>query len=76
MTIDLKLKTRVDGIREWLIANHPECEHEQLHLKKDTPERAYWHFGYYMALKDVLNLIAGETLPTITENSHRQDTYN
>lgn len=76
MNINSKLKTQADGIREWLIANHPECEHKQAHLKKDTSERAYWHFGYYMALKDVLKLIARESLQTITENGHRQDTYH
>ena len=27
---------------------------EQKHLDKGVPERAYWHYGYGMALRDVL----------------------
>jgi hypothetical protein len=29
---------------------------DQRHLDSNTPERAYWHFGYETALQDVLKL--------------------
>lgn len=32
---------------------------EQMHLCEGTPERVYWHFGYAVALKDVLRLLQG-----------------
>lgn len=57
MTFDQKIKRRADDTYAWLKENHPECQKEQAHLVEGTPERAYWHFGYYMALRDVLALM-------------------
>jgi hypothetical protein len=57
MTFDQKIKQRADDTYVWLQENHPECQKEQAHLDKGTPERAYWHFGYYMALRDILALM-------------------
>lgn len=73
---EFKLDKRASGIRDWLIANHPECEKEQAHLKEGTPERAYWHFGYYMALEDVLNLTTREALQSVTESTHNSGKCN
>ena len=54
---------RKDALRDWLARDHPECG-EQRHLDGGTTERAYWHYGYMMALKDVLRL-DGKSLDAI-----------
>jgi hypothetical protein len=55
------VSTRIEARREGLLARlkkeHPEVFVEQLHLRGGTIERAYWHFGYVMALADVLRLL-------------------
>ena len=45
---------RRDGIRAWLGSDHKKVFVEQAHVKEGTPERVYWHYGYMMALWDVL----------------------
>ncbi|KAA3634062.1 MAG: hypothetical protein DWP97_07815 [Calditrichaeota bacterium] len=60
MTIDEKIIKRSFAIQNWLQQNHPECKIEQAHLDKDTPERAYWHYGYNAALKDIISLFEKE----------------
>jgi hypothetical protein len=34
----------------------PYATADQRHLDSNTPERAYWHFGYQTALQDILTL--------------------
>ena len=51
------LQKRCDGQLSWLEENYPEVFREQLHTVKDTQERVYWHYGYAIALCDVLNLL-------------------
>jgi hypothetical protein len=41
----------------WMANNAPNCEREQKHLDEGSVERAYWHYGYLCALKDVIALI-------------------
>lgn len=48
---------RRDGIREWLDEEAPYTAHDQKHLDANTPERAYWHYGYQSALNDVIELL-------------------
>ena len=50
------LESRRDEITRWLEENGPECGEEQRHLDEGSEERTYWHFGYLMAIKDVLAL--------------------
>jgi hypothetical protein len=50
-----KFKDRADGIEAWLLENAPYCSSDQRHLDENTPERAYWHYGYRAALLDVIN---------------------
>jgi hypothetical protein len=62
-TIDLnRITQQRDGILRWLDENHPECFSEQKHLTENTQERVYWHYGYVVALRDVLRFLTGETL--------------
>ena len=58
-TVVEKLQERETTLQAWLSENAPECEHLQTHLDDNTAERAYWHFGYMMALRDVLALLGG-----------------
>jgi len=47
---------RIHELTEWLREHHPEIAEEQKHLDTGTEPRAYWHYGYLMALKDVQQL--------------------
>lgn len=47
------LQKRILRIEEWLTVNAPHCASEQRHLDEGSSERAYWHYGYLMALRDV-----------------------
>lgn len=48
---------RRDAQREWLRVNHPDVFEEQKHLDAGSVERAYWHYGYTVALGDVLRFL-------------------
>lgn len=41
----------------WVAGNAPHVTVEQKHLDEGSAERAYWHYGYMVALRDVLNLL-------------------
>ena len=53
-----KLNRRAKGTARWLKENAPNCVREQKHLQEGTAERAYWHYGYLVAIQDVLNLLS------------------
>jgi hypothetical protein len=55
------LRSRMDGIREWIVDEAPYITADQRHLDANTPERAYWHYGYQAALRDVLALVERST---------------
>lgn len=57
-TAEDAVQRRIDGIMDWLQANSPECFEEQLHTVEGSPERAYWHYGYMVALRDLTALLA------------------
>lgn len=48
---------RIDGLTEWLAENAPYGAGDQKHLDEHSVERAYWHYGYLMALKDMKRLL-------------------
>lgn len=54
------LVRRRDGQRKWLSDNHPAIFVEQKHCQEGMVERAYWHYGYMVALTDVLKFIGAE----------------
>ena len=58
-TIVDRLQERGADLSEWLAENGSDCDHIQAHLDAGTPERAYWHHGYAIALRDVLALLTG-----------------
>lgn len=51
------LAQRERVLSEWLKKNHPEVVAEQKHLDEGSVERAYWHYGYMVALRDVMRLL-------------------
>ncbi|HWB44310.1 MAG TPA: hypothetical protein VG900_02635 [Hyphomicrobiaceae bacterium] len=51
------LELRRDNILSWLDDEAPYTAADQKHLDQDTPERAYWHYGYQAALTDVIELL-------------------
>jgi hypothetical protein len=64
------LRGRYDSIRRELAEITPYTIADHKHLNADTPERAYWHYGYCAALKDVLGLLSGE----LDQKSDSKDT--
>ncbi len=46
------LQGRFAAMKGWL--QETGCATEQKHLIEGTPERVYWHYGYAIALRDVL----------------------
>lgn len=56
--MDKRLLQRIADIEE-MLRNDP-CLHEQKHLDAGTSESTYWHYGYMIALRDVLRLDAPE----------------
>ena len=48
-----KVRNRIKSIEKYLKMECPEIIREQKHLDKRT-ERDYWHYGYLMALKDII----------------------
>ena len=55
-----KITKRADKLNEWL--KETGVKKEQAHLNKDSKERLYWHYGYFVALKDVLALLDKEVI--------------
>jgi len=55
------ISQRVAELTSWLAQNAPHCETAQKHLDEATAERAYWHYGYLSALRDVVSMINGRS---------------
>lgn len=55
----VQLRERRDGQRAWLAEHAPRINEEQRHTVEGTAERAYWHYGYMVALHDVLARLDG-----------------
>ena len=56
-----RLQHRAEGIDDWLREIGSSCKTEQKHCEEGTVERVYWHYGYAVAVKDVLNLLLKES---------------
>ncbi|HTD22230.1 MAG TPA: hypothetical protein VK738_06230 [Terriglobales bacterium] len=78
-TADLELiERRAKGLHDWLEKNGRGCFEEQLHVHAGTKEKIYWHYGYMVALADVLRYLCGDTLATDStpSHTHSQDKHN
>jgi hypothetical protein len=70
------LVERAKGIKEWLTEVRPSCFTEQQHLTEGTEERAYWHYGYMVALNDALRILTGEAPLNQAPGNQQWDTRN
>lgn len=52
-----KMERRAEDMSVWLKASHPQIFDDQCHLDEGSIERAYWHYGYLMALRDCLAVL-------------------
>jgi len=52
-----RIRGQADYIEAWLRHEAPWVADEQRHLDDGTPERAYWHYSYLVALCDVLRAL-------------------
>ena len=66
------IRGRLRGIREWMAEEAPYVVADQRHLDANTPERAYWHYGYQAALSDILAMMEGRS--NLDHRSQRPDT--
>lgn len=57
------LEKRIADLKSWLEENAPEYLVEQRHLNEGTRERVYWHYGYMVALRDVLAFLTDDHRP-------------
>ena len=49
---------RADELAAWICETSSDSVSEQSHLNEGSREQAYWHYGYMVALRDVLRLLA------------------
>ncbi|MGI9486261.1 MAG: hypothetical protein ACR2RF_10370 [Geminicoccaceae bacterium] len=54
-----KLIERRDGIGSFLA--DAQCLTDQRHLDAGTSERDYWHYGYAIALQDIIDLLGTDS---------------
>ncbi len=47
------IQTRIEETKKYLLEVAPNIDKEQKHLD-EGPESHYWHYGYLMALKDIM----------------------
>ena len=59
------IRKRYERTVRWLKENYPNICEEQKHLDARSIERGYWHYGYAVALRDILdkNPLFPEDLP-------------
>lgn len=53
-----RVESRASGIAKWLDDEAAEVFVEQRHVEDGSEERAYWHYGYMVACRDILALLA------------------
>lgn len=59
---DLLLR-RVNAQQDWLRTHDPKVFEEQKHADPlPSSERSYWHYGYMVALRDVISMIEQEEM--------------
>ncbi|HLY97684.1 MAG TPA: hypothetical protein VKT33_01320 [Candidatus Angelobacter sp.] len=58
------IEKRIRELSEWLKNNAGNAPAEQRHLDEGSQERIYWHYGYMVALKDMLRFMTGEKSPS------------
>ncbi len=57
------ISERADQLAGSICENSAECIGEQRHLNEGSRERAYWQYGYMIALRDILRFLADSEKP-------------
>jgi hypothetical protein len=55
--VERALRDRASELSKWLADHGSDYREMQAHLDAGSSERSYWHYGYLIALRDVLRLI-------------------
>jgi hypothetical protein len=55
--VERALRDRASELTKWLAEHGSDCQEIQARLDSGSVERIYWHYGYLVALRDVLRLI-------------------
>jgi hypothetical protein len=58
VSVDQAIDRRIAGLTDWLEENAQGIDQQQ-HLDEGSRERAYWHYGYLVALRDLRDLLCG-----------------
>ncbi len=62
--LETLLEKRIQTLTAWLSRHAAFCAEEQAHLDDGSRERAYWHYGYLVAISDVRAVLRnGRRLP-------------
>lgn len=64
-----RIEQRERDLLAWLKSASPECFSDQKHCEEGTRERVYWHYGYLIALRDVMRLMRGDSKPNTQDIS-------
>ena len=56
------LEKRAKDLQNWLKENAPGVFAEQKHLDEGSQERAYWHYGYLVAVRDMYQMLTGQRI--------------
>jgi hypothetical protein len=59
-----KIEKRRDDLQVWLLEQAPDIEKEQNHLDNGTIANVYWHYGYFVASRDILRALSAVTPKT------------
>jgi len=57
-----KLRQRISELSDWLSEYGQGCQEKQAHIDAGSVERIYWHYGYLIALRDVVRLLDSQEL--------------
>ena len=55
-----RLERREARLAQWLRENAPHVTEDREYLYEGSEGRAYWHYGYLVAVRDVLALLKGD----------------
>lgn len=67
--LNIKLELRAKSLKKNLYRDYPIAEIKKAGLKKGSPEWVSWHYGYYNALNDVLNLMGEEIIKPLNADN-------
>lgn len=52
------ISQRIATLEAWMNENAPYADVEQKHLDENSLERAYWNYGYLVALRAVKRMLS------------------